>query len=184
MNAAKSRSVGRRVLSWPLFFPLLLLPVVILFATLLSAELAFAGLSGGNPSGPAARGNGPAQGTPTATPTCSPWRVWSIVSSPNQGSSSLYGVSAVSSNDVWAVGYYSNGSSLLPLTEHWNGSSWSIVPSPAINGGLLHGVAAVSSNDVWAVGEYYNSGGSLTLHWGGSSWSVVPRANQEADSTM
>src|SRR5438552_18107105 len=165
MNAAKSRSVGRRVLSWPLFFPLLLLPVVILFATLLSAELAFAGLSGGNPSGPAARGNGPAQGTPTATPTCSPSGVWSIVSSPNQGSSSLYGVSAVSSNDVWAVGYYSNGSSLLPLTEHWNGSSWSIVPRRPSHGGLRRGVAAVSSTAVGAGGGCHASGRLPTLDW-------------------
>src|SRR5207249_767545 len=57
---------------------------------------------------------------------------WEVVSSPNTGSASnhLYGVAAVSANDVWAVGYYDNGTTRQTLIEHWDGSSWSIVPSP------------------------------------------------------
>src|SRR5207253_6589063 len=37
---------------------------------------------------------------------------WSVVPSPNVGASTneFYGVAAVSSNDVWAVGYYGPGS--------------------------------------------------------------------------
>lgn len=60
---------------------------------------------------------------------------WSIVPSPNLGkgpSSILYAVSAVSSNDVWAVGTYNGGKPLgqYTLTEHWDGTRWHIVPSP------------------------------------------------------
>src|SRR5437764_621866 len=71
--------------------------------------------------------------TDTSTPTsttdpCDP--VWSVVSSPNVGTSSnvLNGVAVVSANDVWAVGYYSGGT----LIEHWDGTSWSVVPSPNV----------------------------------------------------
>ena len=57
---------------------------------------------------------------------------WSLVSSPNVGSSNniFYGGVAVSTNDVWAVGYSTNSSGvLLTLTEQWNGTKWSVVLS-------------------------------------------------------
>src|SRR5205085_12498998 len=88
---------------------------------------------------------------------------WSVVASPNVGTGSnyLYGVAVVSANDVWAVGYYINGSFNATdetLVEHWDGTSWSVVPSPNLdtNYYYLYGVAAVSANDVWAVGKYRN----------------------------
>jgi hypothetical protein len=111
-----------------------------------------------------------APATPTALP-CYP--VWNVVASPNVGTdvNYLHAISAVSSDDVWAVGYRSNGSLFRTLTEHWDGSLWSVVPSanPPANNVLL-GVAAVSSSDVWAVGN-------LIEHWDGSSWSVVSSPN-------
>lgn len=101
---------------------------------------------------------------------------WSIIPSANYGSNSnhLYGVAAVSSNDVWAVGNYYNdrrGSGGKTLIEHWNGTQWSVVPSP--NGGNafseLSAVAAVSSHDVWAVGNFINlspfQDQTLIEHW-------------------
>jgi hypothetical protein len=94
---------------------------------------------------------------------------WSVVPSANPDETQdLYGVAAVSSNDVWAVGTFSNYSPFGygALIEHWNGTSWASVPNPATTG--LHGVAAVSTDDVWAVG------GAQILHWDGSAWSVVP----------
>jgi hypothetical protein len=50
---------------------------------------------------------------------------WSVVSSPTATVESmiLYGVTAVLSNDVWAVG----GNNGAALVEHWNGTSWSSV---------------------------------------------------------
>ncbi len=112
--------------------------------------------------------------------------IWSVVSSPNQGTGNnvLLGVTAVSSTDVWALGYYANGSGgLQTLTEHWNGSAWTIVgsPSPGTNNNQLLAVTAVSSTDVWAAGLYANGTGAqqtLTEHWNGSIWSVVSSPNQ------
>src|SRR5439155_2389965 len=80
-----------------------------------------------------------------------------------------------SSNDVWAVGYYSDGSTFRTLTEHWDGATWSVVPNPGT--GHLNDVAAISSNDVRAVGGYYNGGGTFTMHWDGTQWSVVSSPN-------
>jgi len=68
---------------------------------------------------------------------------WSIVTSPNPGTSSnnLNAVAAVSTNDIWAV-----GASGQPLIEHWNGTKWSIVQSHSPAGGLSGGAAVSTSN--------------------------------------
>ena len=113
---------------------------------------------------------------------------WSVVHSPNIGmyDNELYGVAAVSANDVWAVGRYYNfkGADYQTLTEHWNGTKWTIVPSLNIStiGESLYGVAVDSTSDVWAVGYSYNKGNgypnqTLIEHWNGTSWSVVPSIN-------
>jgi len=51
---------------------------------------------------------------------------------PSTGSPSiLYAITALSSNDVWAVGTYYNGSNgNVPLTIHWDGSSWTQQNAP------------------------------------------------------
>jgi hypothetical protein len=96
---------------------------------------------------------------------------WSIIPSPSPGTYNgnvLTAVSAISSNDVWAVGWYQSGQTGQEggaLTMHWDGISWTVVPNPSR--WTLHGVAAISSNDVWAVGE------QSILHWNGTSWSNV-----------
>jgi len=111
---------------------------------------------------------------------------WTIVPSPNRRSASssfLLGVSASSTNDVWAVGHSSDGSTTNSLTQHWDGTSWSIVPSPDPAGstiGRLLSVEAVSANDVWAVGNSYDGSTlvtTLTEHWNGRKWRIVPSPN-------
>jgi hypothetical protein len=113
---------------------------------------------------------------------------WSVVPSPNPEpplaggpvSNELYGVDAVSANDVWAVGLTHDLSVGQTLIVHWNGATWSVVPSPSPGEyGWLRSVSAVSANDVWAVGTHYVNGLQLTLilHWNGSTWSVVPSPN-------
>jgi hypothetical protein len=110
--------------------------------------------------------------------------VWSVVPSPTVGtqSNTLTAVSAVSPNDVWAVGYYFQGATRTrsTLTEHWDGSAWSVVPGvdPGSASNSLLAVGAVSAGDVWAVGFTNDGQGYQTLaeHWDGSSWSVVPTA--------
>jgi len=105
---------------------------------------------------------------------------WSIVASPSPSTQTnfLLGVTAVSTNDVWAVGSFRNASGAFQtLTLHWDGTTWSIVPSPSPDGAFndLFGVAAVSTTDVWAVGD--SGSGTLIEQWNGSSWNVVSSPN-------
>jgi hypothetical protein len=101
---------------------------------------------------------------------------WSIVASPSPSTQTnfLLGVTAVATNDDWAVGSFRNASGAFQtLTLHWDGTAWSIVPSPSPDGAFndLFGVAAFSTSDVWAVGD--SGSGTLIEQWNGSSWSAV-----------
>jgi hypothetical protein len=107
---------------------------------------------------------------------------WSVFPTPQapQGSQ-LYAVTAIASNNVWAVGVFGPGTT--ELVEHFDGTQWSIVASPAFlaTAGLL-GISATSSTDVWAVGETDWMGDAgpnpapEALQFDGKSWSraVVP----------
>lgn len=113
--------------------------------------------------------------------------VWSIVPSANYSGADnlLYSVSAVSANDVWAVGYFTNPTASYPqgtLTEHWDGSLWTIEssPNPPDFNSSLHGVSVIGPADVWTVGVSSITTGTtttsqtLTEHWDGASWRVIP----------
>ena len=94
---------------------------------------------------------------------------WSIVPSPNVANGSqpaasfFYDLSALASNEIWAVGGYEDSSNVEhPLTEHWDGSAWSIIPSPTArpNDSFLNDVAvvvnqgrAISPSEALAVGS-------------------------------
>jgi hypothetical protein len=104
---------------------------------------------------------------------------WDIISSPNVGDKQnfLSDVAAVSSTDIWAVGYYHFLTGpYQTLILHWNGSVWSVVSSP--NTGLesfLYSISVVSASDIWATGKY-NNGSTyvpLFIHWNGTNWSIV-----------
>jgi hypothetical protein len=110
---------------------------------------------------------------------------WNVISSPNPGvgNESLYGIAAVSANNVWAVGNTQNNGVGNPQTliEHWNGTSWSVVssPNPGSNN-ILYAVARVpGTKQIWAVGLYYNNNLNQTLieHWDGATWSVINSPN-------
>src|ERR1044071_473876 len=130
---------------------------------------------------------GSGRGTRIGNPLTEHWNgaTWTIVSAPQPVDSvaSFGGVSALSSNDVWAVGSSVVGNAAnKTLTEHWDGSAWTIVPSPSVEmigaypaDNRLADVVAIAPNDVWAVGTATTivSGEGLTLHWDGSSWSFV-----------
>ena len=70
----------------------------------------------------------------------------------------LNAVAAISANNVWAVGYFTDDSTNVQqtLTAHWDGTGWTQVPSPNAGAAanLLLGVSAASADDVWAVGWY------------------------------
>ena len=59
------------------------------------------------------------------------WRGTFVAAAGRTGPSSpiLHGVTAIASNNVWAVGDNEEvpGLGLTTLIEHWNGSAWSIV---------------------------------------------------------
>jgi hypothetical protein len=88
---------------------------------------------------------------------------WSIVPSPNLGyyHNALSGISALSSNDIWAVGSYAHDHDTphQTLVEHWDGSQWTAIfsPGPGEMDNGLGGVAAVAQDDVWAVGTLRRS---------------------------
>jgi hypothetical protein len=105
-----------------------------------------------------------------------------VVGSPNPANygNGLNAVAAVSANDVWAVGDYSNGTIDQTLLEHWDGSTWSVAPSPNVgtHNNDLYGIAAApaSSGAWWAVGAYIDDAGThqtLILGPGG----VMPSPN-------
>jgi hypothetical protein len=93
---------------------------------------------------------------------------WSQTASPNNGSTYLYDVAAVSANDAWAVGYGSSGGAFV---TRWNGTAWTAVAAPPL--GSLSSVTARSSTDVWVAGADANGAPALA-HWTGNGWSVTP----------
>jgi hypothetical protein len=105
---------------------------------------------------------------------------WTVAPGPDPGGAAgvttLFGVTAVSAQNIWAVGYYGQTSGNQTLVEHWNGSVWAVVPSP--ESGLLTGVAASSRRNAWAVGYYWPEQptvpNTLVEHWNGATWKVVP----------
>lgn len=118
-------------------------------------------------------------------PLISHWNgsAWSAVPVPYRKNSGFWGVAAVSTNDVWAVGEYTVGGEYRTLIEQWNGSHWSVVPSPN-NGYLSNSLAAVtviSANDIWAAGSafVFSTPNNVTLleHWDGTQWSIVSSPN-------
>jgi len=90
---------------------------------------------------------------------------WSHVPGPAPGTShALADVVALSANDVWAGGYYSDAGGTYPLMLHWNGSSWTQVSSPA--GGS--DFAVLASDDIFTVGT------NGFAHWNGATWTAEP----------
>ena len=119
---------------------------------------------------------------------------WKNVKSPNPGTTKncqnsntgnvLNAVTAVSSDDVWAVGFSFTCTALLkPMALHWDGTKWSTVPTPKLNtndNSALNGIVAFATDNVYAVGYQPATNGAvqtLIEHWDGSAWSVVPSPN-------
>jgi hypothetical protein len=102
---------------------------------------------------------------------------WTIIPSADLGTEAniLEDVDAVSSSDVWAVGFGNNsgGNTGRAIAEHWNGTRWALVKPPSPGpGSYLAAVSAVTSTDVWAVGA--RTGHTLIEHYDGQAWSIVP----------
>ena len=109
------------------------------------------------------------------------------------GDNVLTDVSVVSNDDVWATGYYVDGTQYKTLTLHYNGTTWTHVPSSngADGTNILMGVDAISPTNAWAVGFEYRSAlnhyVASTQHWNGSGWTAFPSAisrNSTKESAM
>ncbi len=78
----------------------------------------------------------------------------------------LASVSAVSANDVWAVGsVHSDG-----VINHWNGMEWRQTIVQDTN---LAAVSASAADDVWAVGTSESGQQTVIEHWDGHAWSSI-----------
>jgi len=121
--------------------------------------------------------------------TTQPSPTWVLVSgvpSPGQIDTVLTGVDVRTASDVWAVGYYNNGSADLPLALHWDGSAWTSITVPGA--GLLRKVKALAPGNVWAAGSYYNASSqhyrTLVVHFNGTKWTTAASANGHSDNEI
>ena len=104
------------------------------------------------------------------------WSVSRSLSPPGASSSSLSGVSCVSTKDCVAVGSFQPAMGASgTLAERWNGTRWSIQPMPptASESGSLFGVSCPSATVCIAAGA--QGGGDLEERWDGSTWSADAR---------
>jgi hypothetical protein len=119
------------------------------------------------------------QRAPSSTTLTGSTCVWTDIPSPDTGAphNAFYGVTALSANNVWAVGAYDVFGTGGPkqLIAHWNGMSWNQIATPSLPSSDLRAISAVGPSDIWAVGG--KGGEALIEHWNGSSWSVVSQPN-------
>jgi hypothetical protein len=115
---------------------------------------------------------------------------WHVIHVPDPGAKGniLYGVTAISGDDVWAVGGERDAQEVWhPLVEHWNGTGWSVMAfptSPDMGSELLYAVSAVSSSDVYATGQDGTGfpQGMVIGHFDGGSWSLLPGTSDSSES--
>lgn len=80
---------------------------------------------------------------------------------PNPAGYWLFSLSAVSTNDIWAVGLEAKRGGSEGIAIHWDGTEWLEVELPST--GWFNDVAALTEDDVWV-------GGDDLLHWNGEKW--------------
>ena len=115
---------------------------------------------------------------------------WTAASHPADPGASgvLFGVSAASASDIWAVGESQRPLDRFhTLIEHYDGRHWSIIPSPdpGATGNLLYAVLARSASSAWAVGERHDErypDRALMMSWDGKRWSATPAPQDPAAS--
>ena len=125
-------------------------------------------------------GSASGQGLPGNALLIEHWNgaVWKLTPavSPRRGGE-LRAVTAISRNNLWAVGSTPSKRGAFPLAEHYNGKSWSpvVLPSPNKNASSdLDAASAASAKDVWAVGSIGPHVNTLIEHFDGKAWKVVP----------
>ena len=113
---------------------------------------------------------------------------WTEVAAPPLPNwASLWGISAVSAHDIWAVGGITVGDAqgpgpTAPLTLHFDGRTWRQVPFPAVPG-LSAGLGKVAAS---AAGAVYAIGGSPghVVRWNGATWTSLPTTGIPTDAEL
>lgn len=125
--------------------------------------------------------------TDTDQPLVMHWdgHTWSQVATPDPGpgveTAWLSAMTAVSPNDIWAVGgTWGPSTHERTLVEHWNGDTWQVVATPHWRSlqSELHDVFSVPGhpNLSWAVGQRRIRDGQirpLLLRRRGTRWSII-----------
>jgi hypothetical protein len=112
---------------------------------------------------------------------------WSVVHAEvSSDTEFITAISAAATNDVWAVGYTTNGSVNQPLSYHWDGHRWQITHVPIRGNGsnTLYGVVAPAPGQAWAVGLSTaeappKESPTVTLieRWDGTGWEIISSPN-------
>lgn len=110
---------------------------------------------------------------------------WRHIPSPQiaGGESGIRGITAISSDNVWAAGYQvQNPLAQRPIVQklvmHWDGSEWKMIdsPNPDTQVNELLSISGRFPDDIWAVGRTVEDSGMsqpLALHYDGTAWNVV-----------
>jgi hypothetical protein len=112
-----------------------------------------------------------ATGTPAQAATTNVWRTEYYNTS---ASGQMYGVTAYSKSDAWAVGDTYKGENIVYSLDvlHWNGSKWNAVSVPGSSGYAANSIAGEDGVDVWVFAE--NAAGDWkAFRFDGSHWHTV-----------
>jgi hypothetical protein len=114
---------------------------------------------------------------------------WSLVTSPIVEDAIVTSLTAISSDDVWAVGSYGDDGN---MSAHWNGKKWAVVSTPNVSSAgevaqnELTAVSSGGTKDVWASGYVFNVNDKnvaepFVLHWTGTRWllTMIPNVGSE-----
>ncbi len=104
------------------------------------------------------------------------WNEYTKLTFASGDEASLYGMTAISGKDIWAVGNLLTGGGTLleALFEHWDGTAWTAHEGRFF--GFFRGVSADAANDVWAVG-CTTGNTTFSEHFDGTSWALVETPN-------
>ena len=117
---------------------------------------------------------------------------WNTVSYTAYTGLFLYGISALSPTNIYAVGYSDNCTFAFTCSVviHWDGTKWLLAATtPEIDPGYTNGlysIRATSATSVWAVG-YYNLNGifyTLIVKWDGTTWHHVTNSNATGNNVF
>jgi hypothetical protein len=113
---------------------------------------------------------------------------WTLADPPTVGdSAALWGISAVSGSDIWAVGVYIQAATRHTLALHWNGTAWTKKTTVDVGtkGAVLQDIDASSATNAWATGYSISAFdlGPLLERWDGFSWQDATPGTWTSGST-